>query len=99
MEKTKAHILELLTQHKRLTRGQLSSLAGVPDRKVRIAIAELRDEGHMIGITADAGYSIGNKTDFARAIAIYKARASKEFERVRNMERTLENENQIMMSL
>lgn len=99
MKETKERILKLLRKYRKLSRQELSNMVGLDDRFIRQAIGELRDEGHMIGITASGGYSINNKTDFRRAIAIYKARASKEFTRVKNMERTLENVNQIRMSI
>ena len=99
MEKTKKDILKTLRKHRKLSRYELAQLVGCSDRQMRLAIAELRDEGHMIGVTASGGYSINNKTDFRRAIAIYKARASQEQKRVRKMQRTLENVNQIRMSI
>ena len=99
MDQLKMEILKLLKKRKKMSRYELTMRTGESDRQVRNAIAELRDEGHMIGITASGGYSLNNKTDFNRAIAIYKARANKEQKRIRAMIRTLENENQIRMEI
>ena len=99
MEKKKNDILKALKKHKKLTRKELSSTTGLSDRVCRHAIAELRDEGYMIGITASGGYSINNKTDFRRAIAFYTAKTRKEEARIRSMKKTLENVNQLRMSL
>lgn len=95
MEKRGDAIVKLLRKHKKLSRVELMTLTGMSDRVVRKRIEELRNEGFMIGVTASGGYSINNKTDFRRAMAIYKARASKEQKTYRRMQRTLENVNQV----
>ena len=82
-------VLSALVVHKKLTRKELMFYTGLSDRVCRLAIAELRDAGHMIGITASGGYSINDTTDFHRAIANYKARAREEERRIRVMEKTL----------
>ena len=99
MDKLKKDILRLLRKHRKLSRQELATLTGENDRIVRKAIGELREEGHMIGITSSGGYSINNKTDFHRAIAIYKARAGKEQKRIKAMQRTLEHVGQLRMQI
>lgn len=83
-------VLKVMSIYKRLTRKELVQLTNLSDRQVRLAIAELRDQGYMIGITANGGYSFNIPEDFSRAIANYKARAREEERRIRIMERTLE---------
>ena len=99
MDKLKKDILRLLKSRRKMSRYELSNRTGESDRQVRNAIAELREEGHMIGITSSGGYSLNNPTDFARAIAIYQSRARIEQKRIRAMQKTLENVNQLRMEI
>ena len=99
MERTKQAILKALRKHRRLTRRELSTIVGVSDRSIRAGIEELRNEGHMIGITSSGGYSINNKTDFRRALALMTAQTRKGEKTIRRMKKTLENEGQLRLSL
>lgn len=99
MEKTKMEIIRALKKHKNLTRYQLATLIGVSDRSIRASIEELRNEGYMIGIASSGGYSLNNKTDFRRALALMTAQTRKGEATIRKMKKTLENEGQMRMSL
>lgn len=95
---TKADILSILKKYRRgRSRYELSQRLGVSDRTMRDAIAELRDEGYMIGTRADGGYSLDREDDFVRAIKIYESRRNKESKRIRNMKHTLELQGQVMI--
>lgn len=86
-----------MKKYRKLSRSELVTLVGCSDRKIRHAIAELRDEGHMIGITATGGYSINIKTDYRRMLNIYKARIRTESNRVRRLERLVQVEGQLSL--
>lgn len=95
MTTLKKDILKNLRKYRKLSRQELATLVGCKDRQIRLAIAELRDAGYMIGITQTGGYSINNKTDYKRLIAGYKARVRTESMRVRKLEQLMQIEGQV----
>ena len=93
---TKQAVLNTLKKNRKgITRQELSRLTGATDRACRRAVSELRSDGHIIGTTASGGYSFGNKTDYKRTIAFLTAKARKEEEIIRAMNRTLGDINQV----
>lgn len=96
---TKDKILQVLirAEGKPVSRKRLRSLFRLEDRVVRDYIAELRDDGWMVGISENGGYSYGNETDFIRTIRLYEARRNKESARIRKMKKTLEGQRQVIL--
>ena len=94
-KKIKETILKSLKKRKGMTRKELASICNCSDRTMRTAIAELRFEGHMIGVTPQGGYTLNNEDDFVRAMNIYKARVSREQKTLRRMQKALESVNQV----
>lgn len=95
---TKEKILSILSKRKRgYSRYELSQRLGVTDAVMRQAIADLRDEGYMVGTRADGGYSLNNEEDFDRAIALIVARRNTASKRIKNMKRTLEMKGQVTL--
>lgn len=93
-------LLQILKKNKKgVSRKELKDLMHLNDRQIRNYIAELRDEGHMIGICEDGGYSINKARDFDRAIALYEARRNKESKLIRTMKRTRELKDQERLSI
>jgi biotin operon repressor len=68
----KTKVLQLLSKDKRISRSELIRRTGAPDRAVRIAIRQLRDEGHPICSSSSAynyGYWIArNKEEWGHYI-------------------------------
>lgn len=89
----------IAAEGKGVTRDYLSKRARLSDRQVRLYIAELRDEGYIIGQSYGGGYSFNNLTDIRRLIIKEKARAKTINKRIRKMERAIENQNQLMMEV
>ena len=97
----KDNILSTLiaAEGKGVTRDYLSKKSKLSDRQVRQCIAELRDDGYIIGQSFNGGYSINNLTDIRRTIIKEKARVKTLNQRIKKMERAIENQPQIMMEL
>ena len=100
-ETPKDLILSMLiaAEGKGVSRNELSHKAKVDDRVVRKCIAELRDEGKIIGQSYYGGYSYGNITDIQRAIIKERARVNTLNKRIKKMERAVESQNQLMMEV
>lgn len=93
-------LLQILRKNRKgVSRKELKDLMHLDDRLIRTYIAELRDEGYMIGITAEGGYSLNKVRDFDRAIALFEARQKKEVKRLRAMKRTRELKDQVRLSI
>lgn len=84
---------------KGVKRDYLSKKTKLSDRQVRQYIAELRDEGYIIGQSFNGGYSFNNLTDFRRLIIKEKARINTERKRIKHMERAIESQNQLIMEV
>lgn len=95
---TKQAIVSILKKNRQgVTREEFRRLLNIEDRALRIHIAELRDQGFMIGTTATGGYTIDKVRDFERTLAFYEAKANQERQRIRKMKRTLELRDQVKM--
>lgn len=103
MKKLLSHkdvLLQILRKNRKgVSRKELKELMHLDDRVIRGYIAELRDEGHMIGITADGGYSLNKSRDFDRAIALFQARQKREAKRLKAMIRTRELKDQVRLNV
>lgn len=80
MAKTlKEKVLEVLKDHGSLSRVSLRHLVGIDersDRQMRLAIEELRDEGHAIGSSPKRGYfMIETEEDWNEATREFMTRA------------------------
>ena len=97
----KDYILSTLiaAEGKGVTRDYLSKKAKVSDRVLRNYIAELRDDGYIIGQSFNGGYSFDNLTDIRRTIIQEKARVKTLNKRIKRMERAIENQNQYVMEI
>ena len=97
----KDYILSTLiaAEGKGVTRDYLSKKSKLSDRQVRQYIAELRDDGYIIGQPFEGGYSYNNLTDIRRTIIKEKARVKTLNKRIKKMERAIENQNQLMMEV
>lgn len=89
----------IAAEGKGVTRDYLSKKTKVDDRKVRSLIAELRDEGYIIGQSFNGGYSFNNLTDIRRTIIKEKARVKTLNKRIKSMERAIEHQNQFVMEV
>lgn len=89
----------IAAEGKGVKRDYLSKKAHISDRRLRQYIAELRDEGYIIGQSFNGGYSYDNLTDIRRAIMKERARAKTINKRIRNMERAIEHQNQLVMGV
>lgn len=97
---TKDIILSILKKNRAgISRGDLRELMHLDDRQIRNHIAELRDEGHMIGIGPDGGYTYGRKRDFDRVISFFEAKTRKEEQRLKKMKKTREMADQVLMRI
>lgn len=89
----------IAAEGKGVTRDYLSKKLRMDDRTVRQYIAELRDEGYIIGQSYNGGYSFNNPTDLYRTIIKEKARVKTLNKRIKRMEKAIENQNQLMMEV
>lgn len=97
---TKAAIVSILKKNKNgIKREELCRLLNISDRGLRENIAELRDQGALIGITAAGGYTINKVRDFQRAIAFYEAKRNQESARIRKMKRALEEKDNVRFNI
>lgn len=89
----------IAAEGKGVKRDYLSRKVKLNDRQVRQYIAELRDEGYIIGQSFNGGYSFNNLTDLRRAIIKEKARVKTLNKRIKHMERAIESQNQLIMEV
>ncbi len=97
----KDRILSILigAEGKPVSRKSLSREVEIGDRSLREYIAELRDEGYIIGQGTDGGYTYGNQADLWRAINKEKARVRTLSKRIKKMEKAIIMQNQYVMEV
>lgn len=100
-ETPKNKILSTLiaAEGKGVRRDSLARTARVSDRQLRQYIAELRDEGYIIGQPYNGGYSYNNLEDVYRSIIKEKARVKTLNKRIKKMERAIENQHQLAIEI